>query len=58
MKFSNNLLAILVLLLFIAYSCKEKQKETPEAAKEQWLKLFNGKNLDGWSPKIKGHAIN
>jgi hypothetical protein len=22
---------------------------------ERWIQLFNGKNLDGWSPKIKGH---
>jgi hypothetical protein len=23
--------------------------------KEQWISLFNGKDLDGWIPKIKGH---
>lgn len=23
---------------------------------EQWQPLFNGKNLDGWTPKIRGHA--
>ncbi|TBN02756.1 DUF1080 domain-containing protein [Hyunsoonleella flava] len=57
MKFSNNLMAVLVLLLSIAYSCKQKQKETSEANKEQWIKLFNGKNLEGWSPKIKGYAL-
>ncbi len=25
--------------------------------KEQWISLFNGKNLDGWKIKIKGHAL-
>ncbi len=26
------------------------------ANEEQWIQLFNGKNLDGWTPKIRGHA--
>lgn len=26
--------------------------------KRPWKQLFNGKNLDGWSMKIKGHALN
>lgn len=24
-------------------------------ADDGWIQLFNGKNLDGWTPKIKGH---
>jgi hypothetical protein len=24
--------------------------------KEQWVSLFNGKDLEGWTPKIKGYA--
>jgi acetyl esterase/lipase len=24
---------------------------------EKWIPLFNGKDLDGWTPKIKGHAV-
>lgn len=23
----------------------------------KWIPLFNGKNLDGWTPKIRGHAL-
>jgi len=26
-----------------------------DKAEETWVSLFNGKNLDGWTPKIKGH---
>jgi 3-keto-disaccharide hydrolase len=26
-------------------------------AKEGWIQLFNGKNLTGWTPKIKGHDL-
>src|SRR5262249_28222815 len=25
------------------------------AGKEKWVRLFNGKDLSGWTPKIKGH---
>lgn len=28
------------------------------AAAEDWIPLFNGKNLDGWTPKIKGYEAN
>jgi hypothetical protein len=27
-----------------------------QAAEQPWVKLFNGKNLDGWTPKISGHV--
>ena len=30
--------------------------ETP-AEKEEWISLFNGRDLDGWTPKIAGHAL-
>jgi hypothetical protein len=26
--------------------------------KEEWIQLFNGKNLEGWLPKIRGCALN
>ncbi len=26
-------------------------------AKGEWVPLFNGKNLDGWTPKVTGHAL-
>ncbi len=27
------------------------------ARAEEWIQLFNGKDLAGWTPKIKGHAL-
>jgi hypothetical protein len=27
------------------------------AGERPWVKLFNGKNLDGWTPKVTGHAL-
>jgi len=29
---------------------------SPLFSQADWLQLFNGKNLDGWTPKITGHA--
>jgi hypothetical protein len=26
-------------------------------AEQPWVSLFNGKNLDGWTPKVSGHAL-
>jgi hypothetical protein len=26
--------------------------------RKDWIQLFNGKNLDGWSPKITGYEVN
>jgi hypothetical protein len=30
---------------------------TPAAGQEQWVSLFNGKDLAGWQPKITGHEL-
>jgi Domain of Unknown Function (DUF1080) len=27
------------------------------AERQEWTQLFNGRNLDGWTPKIKGYAL-
>lgn len=40
-----------LLLLALIFSCKPRETETPEA----WIQLFNGKDLDGWTPKISGY---
>src|SRR5262249_51076522 len=29
----------------------------PGEKKEEWRKLFNGKDLTGWTPKIRGHKL-
>ncbi|GAA4435284.1 DUF1080 domain-containing protein [Pontibacter saemangeumensis] len=46
------------------FSCTTQQKEDTtqqqNADQEQgdWIQLFNGKDLEGWDLKIKGHALN
>ncbi len=29
----------------------------PAQTSEDWIQLFNGKDLDGWTPKIRGHEL-
>ena len=37
--------------------CPARAASAETAEAEDWLALFNGKNLDGWVPKITGHAL-
>ena len=43
--------AFLVILFAILLACSPSNDPT----KEDWQPLFNGKNLDGWIPKIRGY---
>jgi len=45
-----------LLLLTLLASCKEKA-ETPKVEGPEWVQLFNGKDLTGWTPKITGHPL-
>lgn len=40
------------IISFILFSCAQDQK------KSEWVQLFNGKDLEGWQVKIRGHALN
>ncbi len=53
MKKTLSLLCLLTSTLFIA-NCQSTHKETPPQA----IQLFNGKNMDGWIPKIRFHEVN
>ncbi len=41
------------MLLIVAISVAQTKAE-----KKKWIRLFNGKNLDGWTVKIKDHPVN
>ena len=50
----------LVIILFTAllFNCKSDKKKTLEThQKENWVKLFNDKDLEGWTIKIKGQPL-
>ncbi|WP_149193544.1 3-keto-disaccharide hydrolase [Luteimonas suaedae] len=44
------------ILLFAALSAGGAAADTA-AEEEEWIALFNGRDLDGWTPKITGHAL-
>ena len=43
------------ILLFLFYSCKVEKNTN---SKEEWVSLFNGKDLYGWNIKIANHSLN
>jgi hypothetical protein len=47
-----RLLCLLALVSFTTLGFAE-----PSAPVGQWIPLFNGKNLDGWTPKIRYHEL-
>ncbi len=49
----NALLVVVTLLLSIAPVSARKDPD-----KKEWIQLFNGKDLNDWNIKIKGHELN
>mgnify|MGYP005854838137 CR=1 FL=1 len=41
-------------LLFLFQACKNKEHDI---SNQEWISIFNGQNLDGWTPKIKGETF-
>ena len=37
-------------------ACTAAAQDSP-AVEEEWIALFNGRDLDGWTVKIRGHAV-
>lgn len=61
----KRIIYISTLFIFsLVLSCKEKQQNTNKNEKsvsissKEWTSLFNGKNLEGWQPKINGYPLN
>ena len=50
----------ILLIVFVAFfSCKKTPKKTSKTSEltKEWRSLFNGKNLEGWIPKINGYEL-
>jgi hypothetical protein len=51
----KNVVLYTVLLICVAFLFTSCAKEEPQ--EPQWISMFNGENLDGWTPKFAGHEL-
>jgi len=58
---NKKLNLIIIAAVLVIFSCKTKSEEDKSAppleekVTENWVSLFNGKDLEGWTPKIRGY---
>ncbi len=50
-RFSRRGLAFISIFLFLILACNK------QPAEPQWISLFNGTDLSGWTPKFAGHPL-
>lgn len=48
---------VLLFTALLAGSATAETSAEESTDKEEWIALFNGRDLDGWTPKITGHAL-
>jgi len=48
---------VLSIFLVMILSCSSGPKKENTAEKEEWIQLFNGKDLEGWTIKMAKHQI-
>ena len=46
---------IALVLIPMALAAKDKPAATEDASTENWIQLFNGKDIKDWTPKIRGY---
>jgi len=52
-KIKSHFIPVLITLIFVNLSCEQRVSDE-EAAKEEWIQLYNGKDMTNWTPKIAG----
>ena len=50
----RNFFIFVILMLFILFLEGYSQSKTDQK-EGKWISIFNGKNLDGWTPKVTGY---
>jgi len=48
----------LILFICLLMACKNTPETDKNKSPEKWVQLFNGKDLNDWKIKIKGHPLN
>ena len=57
MKINFCIALTLSVLLSLSATAQEKTESKQEKKKPKWTQLFNGKDLSGWTPKIRGYKL-
>lgn len=47
-----------IFIISLAISCKNRPSKSTSYGEKEWVQLFNGKDLNNWTVKIKGHPFN
>jgi hypothetical protein len=47
----------LIIVILILQGCTTGTPKTEQQEPEKWIQLFNGVDLEGWTPKIAGHPL-
>ncbi len=59
LMFSFRSISCYLLVAVISWSGTWAQTSAGKrASEEEWISIFNGKNLEGWDIKITGHDLN
>ncbi len=51
------LLSMLLIAVFTPLNFAQTSVEATQQVDDRWIEMFNGKNLDGWTPKIRGYEL-
>jgi len=53
----SRLVVVLLTSLALPAGAEPPAQPAEGAAQDDWIQLFNGRNLDGWTPKIRGYPL-
>jgi hypothetical protein len=57
-QFSTQTILLAIVIMLSACNSKPKTEQAAEkSAEENWIQLFNGKDLNNWQIKFKGHEL-
>ena len=57
-QFSTQTILLAIVIMLSACNSKPKTEQAAEkSAEENWVQLFNGKDLNNWQIKFKGHEL-
>jgi len=60
---NQNFIGIAILMFVLSIQISSAQPNTGIRVKQpvqkdgKWIPIFNGKNLDGWTPKVTGYKV-